>query len=192
MTTSCYFIEWIYYLSLWYLKIQSGFQNWAVECEPKKKERQYTMGRQDIYLSSSNFLFDLLRQSIPNVVILQTQLQIFPIYSEQVINLKVLPTRLSWSQLLSRGGNEWRSKCWFHLPPPNCFCNYLEWEHHLIPMGTWWETHLCTWHLSPRSHRGSWGYLGYLFPDRELSFPCRLFVDKKGGEKQVSRGCKLT
>lgn len=107
------------------------------------KKRQYTLGRQDIYSRSSNFLFDLLRQSIPNVVILQTQLQIFPIYSEQAINLKVLPTRLSWSQLLSRGVNEWPSKCWFqgsvpfHLPPPNCFCNYLKWEHHLIPMGTW-------------------------------------------------------
>lgn len=66
------------------------------------KKRQYTLGRQDIYLSSSNFLSDLLRHSIANVVILQTQLQVFPIYSEQAINLKVLPTRLSWSQLLSR------------------------------------------------------------------------------------------
>lgn len=182
MTTSCYFIEWIY-LSLWHLKIQSGFQTWADECEPKKDN--FLWGDR-IYIWVAAISFSTFwRHSIANVVILQTQLQVFHIYSEQAINLKVLPTRLSWNQLLSRGGNEWPNKCWFqgslpfHLPPPNCFCNSLEWKHHLTPIGPWWETHLRTWHLSPRSHRGRWGYLGYLFPDRGLSFPCRLFVDKK-------------
>lgn len=113
------------------------------------------------------------------------------------MHLKVLPTRLSWSQLLLSWNGQW-SKCWFrgsvpfHLPPQNCFCNYLEWKHHLIPTETWWETDLSTWHLSP-GHTETVAVIWDIFPvfpDRGFIFACGLLQVKR--KKQVSWSCILT